>query len=515
MFKAIADYYRLIKAGTTLARHDVLIPSDIRRHLPWPGKLVGMVLRLFSGSSKKKSTGDRLASALEKMGPAYVKLGQILATRPDIIGIKNAQDLSRLKDRVPPFSVALAEKALKAEFGDECSTLFPQLDAPIAAASISQVHKIHTEDGYKALKILRPDVEKHIEKELRALRRLARMIEKFVPDSRRLRPIDAVETIARSLTLELDLRFEAGAASEFKEVLKIDNYAGAPEVDWKRTSKRVLTTEWISGQAMTRLEGISDKDREALAYKVNRSFLASALDHGFFHADIHEGNMILHPPEKDGDEYELTFIDFGIMGRIGPNERLFLAEIINGFLTRNYTRLARVHFENGYVPAEHSMDDFAQALRSVGEPIHGQTAEDLPMGRIIMQLFDITEQFGMRMRPELVLIQKTMVQVEGVARAIYPPHDIWESARPIVERWVAREFGPVGAAKLAQNVANEATNRIKRLPEFMDRVDNALIQIENPPTPIKPRSNWPLWTVTLILGKALAALIGYLVGIHV
>lgn len=515
MFKAIADYTRLIKAGLTLARHDVLIPDDIRRHLPWPGKLVGMVLRLFSGSNKKKSTGERLATALEKMGPAYVKLGQILATRPDIIGIKNAQDLSRLKDRVPPFSVALAEKALKAEFGDECETLFSKLEPPIAAASISQVHKIKTEDGFKALKILRPDVEKHIEKELRALRRLAQIVEKFVPDSRRMRPVDAVETIARSLTLELDLRFEAGAASEFKEVLKIDGYAGAPEVDWKRTSKRVLTTEWISGQAMTQLENMADEDRKALAYKVNRSFLASALDHGFFHADIHEGNMILHPPEKEGDQYELTFIDFGIMGRIGPQERLFLAEIINGFLTRNYTRLARVHFENGYVPTEHSMDDFAQALRSVGEPIHGQTAEDLPMGRIIMQLFDITEQFGMRMRPELVLIQKTMVQVEGVARSIYPPHDIWESARPIVERWVAREFGPVGASKLAQSVASEATNRIKRLPEFMDRVENALIQFETPPVPEKPKSNWGVWMLALVLGAALTGLIGYIWGIHV
>lgn len=515
MFKAIADYTRLIKAGLTLARHDVLIPDDIRRHLPWPGKLVGMVLRLFSGGNKKKSTGERLATALEKMGPAYVKLGQILATRPDIIGIKNAQDLSRLKDRVPSFSIELAEKALKAEFGEDTETLFPKLEAPVAAASISQVHRIQTEDGYKALKILRPGVEAHIEKELRALRRLSKLVEKHLPDSRRMRPVDAVETIARSLTLELDLRFEAGAASEFKEILKEDGYAGAPEVDWKRTSKRILTTEWISGQPMTNLENISDEDRKALAYKVNRSFLASALDHGFFHADIHEGNMILHPPVKEGEQYELTFIDFGIMGRIGPQERLFLAEIINGFLTRNYTRLARVHFENGYVPTEHSLDDFAQALRSVGEPIHGQTAEDLPMGRVIMQLLDITEQFGMRMRPELVLIQKTMVQVEGVARSIYPPHDIWESARPIVERWVAREFGPVGAAKLAQNVANEATNRIKRLPEFMDRVENALIQIENPPKPVKPKSNWGLWTLILLLGASLAGLVGYILGLHV
>jgi ubiquinone biosynthesis protein len=242
-----------------------------------------------------------------------------------------------------------------------------------------------------------------------------------------------------------------------------------------------------------------------------RSFLASALDHGFFHADIHEGNMILIPPKTEKDEHRLAFIDFGIMGCMGPRERLFYAEMINGFLQRDYKRLAKVHFEHGYVPEDKSMDDFAQALRSVGEPIFGQTADNVAMDKVIIQLFDITQQFGMRMRPELVLMQKTMVQVEGVARAIDPKHDIWQASKPVVERWVAQEFGPNGAMKIVSEVAFDTADRIKKLPQIMDKFEAALDKIESYDATAQQKGakgKWK-WALLAVIGLLISAYAGY------
>jgi ubiquinone biosynthesis protein len=296
----------------------------------------------------------------------------------------------------------------------------------------------------------------------------------------------------------MDLRFEAGAASEFAEIAAIDGYVHAPKVDWERTSQRVLTTEWIEGRSLTDPGAIGSTDRIDLANRITRGFLACALDHGFFHADLHEGNMILAP---DG---RLVLVDFGIMGRIGPGERLFLAEILKGFLERDYKRVSEVHFEAGYVPASHSMDEFAQALRSVGEPIFGKNATDVSMARVLLQLFDITRQFGMHLRPELVLLQKTMVQVEGVARAIDPAHNIWQAAKPVVDRWSRREFGPEGIRKLALSTARDALSRLRRLPETLDRLDAALTRAADP-APLAPVPREPTSWGWLLTGFAIAA----------
>jgi len=488
MFEALSDYMRLARVGAVMARYDVIIPSAYRSRMPWIARFAGGFLRLFGGGGGDGRPGQRFARALEKLGPAWIKLGQFMATRPDVIGVEAATDLSRLKDALPPFSKAQAMKALRAEFGDNAEKLFPSLSEPIAAASVAQVHRMETPQGPKAVKILRPGVERQIELALRAMRRVAYSAERNGPaEVKRLEPVAFVETLARSLTRELDLRFEGGAASEFGEIAALDNYVYAPVVDWDRTSQRVLTTSWVEGR--TRID---------LANRITRGFLACALDHGFFHADLHEGNMILTP---DG---RLVLVDFGIMGRIGPGERLFLAEILKGFLERDYKRVSEVHFEAGYVPANHSMDEFAQALRSVGEPIFGRDATEVSMARVLLQLFDITRQFGMHMRPELILLQKTMVQVEGVARAIDPAHNIWEAAKPVVDRWTRREFGPEGIRRLAISTAREALSRLRRLPETLDKLDAALNRAAEsqpaPPPPAQPAS-WG-WLLT---GFAIAA----------
>ncbi len=503
MFSALSDYLRLARAGAVMVRNDVVIPDAYRSRMPFAAKAAGAILRILPGGGGKGRPGQRFARALEKLGPAWIKLGQFMATRPDVIGVTAATDLSSLKDAVPPFSKALAVKALRDQFGAEASRLFTNLSDPIAAASVAQVHKLETPNGAKAVKILRPNIERTMELELRAMKRVAYSAQKSGnPEIQRMEPAAFIDTMARSLTREMDLRFEAGAASEFAEIAAIDGYVEAPKVDWERTSQRVLTTEWIEGRSLTNPGPLSPEERIDLANRVTRGFLACALDHGFFHADLHEGNMILTPDRR------LVLVDFGIMGRIGQNERLFLAQILKGFLERDYKRVSQVHFEAGYVPASHSMDEFAQALRSVGEPIFGKDATDVSMARVLLQLFDITRQFGMHLRPELILLQKTMVQVEGVARTLDPGHNIWQAAQPIVERWSRREFGPEGLRKLAIKTAGEALARLRHLPETLAKLEAALNKASAPspaPVVVKRTSGWGWFLSGVIISAASAA----------
>lgn len=500
MKRWLGDYLRLARAGVSLARHDVILPGAYQDRLPVAARLAGRVLRALSGGAKGRP-GERLATALERLGPAYIKLGQFLATRPDVLGVAAAEDLSRLKDKLPPFAQAEARAVLNAEFGeDEAATLFPDLGPPVAAASLAQVHRLELADGPRAVKVLRPGIERRIDLALSAMQRAARTIERVSPDSRRLEPVAFTQTIADSMRRELDLRLEAGGSDELRRLAETEGHFVIPEVDWTRSGRRVLTTAWLEGTPLTRpdaLEGVN-VDRAALAMDVTRGFLAHAIRHGVFHADMHEGNMIVTP------EGRLGLVDFGIVGRIGPDERRFLAEILWGFIRRDYTRIAEVHFEAGYVPPDKSVGDFAQALRSVGEPIHGKPAGEVSMGRLLLQLMDYTHTFGMRLRPELVLLQKTMVQVEGVARAIDPAHDIWAAADPIVRSWVQREFGPEGAARLLLRNAREVSDRLKRLPEVMDKVEAALDR----PAPAARQSGFAPWWGWFGLVLGLAAIAG-------
>jgi len=502
MITALADYGRLIKVGVSLARHDVVLPNEYKSRMPAPALGFGKLLRLLTGGAKGRP-GERLARALESLGPAYIKLGQFIATRPDVFGVETTQDLSRLKDKLPPFSMEQAREALDTEFQtDKSRSLFRELSEPVAAASIAQVHKLELEDGARAVKILRPGVEQQIRRELRAMKRAAAEVERRSADSRRMEPVAFVHTVAASMEKELDLTLEAGATDEMRERTSGDGHFIVPSVDWERSARRVLTTTWIDGTPMTDpdvLRGVNN--RPELANAVTRGFLTHAIYHGVFHADMHEGNMILTP------DNQIALVDFGIVGRIGLNERRFLAEILFGFLRRDYRRIAEVHFEAGYVPADRSVDDFAQALRSVGEPIHGKAAEDVSMGKLLLQLFDITHLFGMHLRPELVLLQKTMVQVEGVARSIDPAHDIWKAAEPVVEKWIRAQLGPAGAAKLVRDNAREVTDRLKRLPQMMDAMEQAVAKVNAMPTEPPKRERLAPWWAWFLLIAFLGSLL--------
>ncbi|MBL8542189.1 MAG: 2-polyprenylphenol 6-hydroxylase [Hyphomonadaceae bacterium] len=485
----------------TLARFDVLLPGEYYDRYPVSLQASHTILSVIAKRRRGRSVGERLAKALERLGPAYVKVGQFLATRPDMIGVTVAQELGRLKDRLPPFSRTVALDTINSELG-ATEGLFSGISEAMAAASIAQVHQaIVPRQGVVAIKVLRPRIEKKLAKEMAALRFLAQGIEFFSPRSRRLEPVQFIDTVASAMERELDLRLEAGAAAEFREVAEKDGYLAVPEIDWSRSSKRVMTLDWIDGVPLTDARGLdrAGADRSELAIKVTRGFLAAALDYGFFHADMHEGNLMYG---KDG---KLWIVDFGIMGRIGHKERRYLAEILYGFLRRDYRRVAEVHQEAGYVPERFTVEEFAQALRAIGEPIFGKTADSISMSRLLLQLFDVTHMFGMHLRPELVLLQKTMVQVEGVARALDPRHDMWTASRPIVERWVQRELGPEAVTKRAIDEAGAALAAMRRLPQTLAMVEAAArkVSVEAP----REERQWyqmPVFWIGMLGGGVLA-----------
>ena len=480
MINGFLNLIRLARAGVTLAWYGVhVVPEDVPA--PWPARL----LRRATGRFQHGSEGEqaaRLSKALAALGPSYIKLGQFLATRRDIIGPELAGALGRLQDRMPPFSMEEARRAIRDSFGAEPDVLFASLGTPVAAASIAQVHKgaVRCADGALkpvAVKILRPGVEASFRRDLSAFYFAARQIERWYAPSRRLRPVAVVDTLAEWVRLEMDLRLEAAAISEMAENVARAGDSGfrVPKVDWSRTSARVLTTEWVDAIPMNDLAAIDAAgiDRSALGNHVIRSFLRHAMRDGFFHADMHQGNLFVEPGGT------LVAVDFGIMGRLGAKEKRFLAEILYGFLTRDYRRTAQMHLEAGYVPPRHSVESFAQALRSIGEPLMDKTAEEISMARLLSQLFEITELFDMQTRPELLLLQKTMVVVEGVARSLDPRINIWTAAEPVVTEWMNAQIGP--RAKINEGIqgVSALAGLLSEAPKFAEqarRVSAALAE---------------------------------------
>ncbi|HEX7759702.1 MAG TPA: 2-polyprenylphenol 6-hydroxylase [Caulobacteraceae bacterium] len=459
----LSAYFRLVTVGWTLVRADALLPREIDHALPPAPRTLARILRWFSGGEARRGRpGERLARALERLGPVSIKLGQFLSTRADIFGVPFAEDLSHLKDNLPPFATSEAKAQVAAALGKPVESLFSDFGEPVAAASLAQAHPARLADGRRvAVKVLRPGVEQRVSADVEAMKLAARLAEAWAEPARRLEPAAFAATVGRALELELDLRFEAAGADELRAAMAVDNYMAVPAVIWDGVARRVLTLEWAQGMPLSDPIALTQTgiDRRRLGYNIIRAFLAQALDHGVFHADLHEGNLFIAAPA------EVTAVDFGIVGRLGPGERRYLAEILWGFLQRDYARVAAVHFEAGYVPAHHDRAAFAQALRAVGEPVFGRKAADVSMSRLLAQLFEITALFDMRLRPELVLLQKTMVTVEGVARRIDPGSDIWAAADPVVRRWIARELSPAVRVKSLMADARAVVGALARAAE--------------------------------------------------
>ena len=477
MISALSHLTRLARAGFVFAREGVFALVDTRP-LPLPAKTAIALARLIERPTAKDGS-SRLAAALTKLGPTYVKLGQFLATRPDVVGRAIARDLESLQDKMAPFPQSEAEAVVAAAFGKPVADVYASFGPAVAAASIAQVHRAEVaQEGVNkpvAVKILRPNIERRFKSDLDAFFYAARKAESLSIEAQRLRPVEAVATLARSVTMEMDFRLEAAALSEMAENTRADLDFRVPTVDWDRTAREVLTLEWIDGTPLNDRAALEARglDLPALGHTVLQSFLRHALRDGFFHADMHPGNLFVD------DDGRLVAVDFGIMGRLGPKERRFLAEILFGFITRDYHRTAQVHFDAGYVPSHHSVDSFAQAIRAIGEPIHNRTAEDISMAKLLMLLFEITGLFDMRMRPELLLLQKTMVVVEGVARTLDPKLDMWSVSEPVVREWIERNLGPVGKLEDVAEGAGEIGRFVAQVPALLSRAATLIDQLDD------------------------------------
>jgi ubiquinone biosynthesis protein len=460
-----------MRAGWIMTREGVIsaLPAEGLSGLPAFGHRVAGLLARRRAMTAQRS--ERMSRAINKLGPSYVKLGQFLATRPDVVGTEVADDLALLQDQLDFFPMDASIKAIEGSLGRPVSDLFVSLDEPIAAASIAQVHPafVASNGDIKkvAVKVVRPGVRQRFNNDLESFFLAARWQERYVPATRRLRPIEVTRTLAQTTRIEMDLRLEAAALSEIGENTKDDPGFRVPTVDWERTGRDVLTLEWIDGVKMSDIEGLRAAGHNLikLAETLIQSFLRHTLRDGFFHADMHPGNLFVD------DEGHIVAVDFGITGRLGKKERRFLAEILYGFITRDYVRVAEVHFEAGYVPHRHDVASFAQAIRAIGEPIHGQPAETISMAKLLTLLFEVTELFDMETRPELVMLQKTMVVVEGVSRTLDPHFNMWKASEPVVGSWIRRNLGPQGILIDAREGAQAVLHLARQVPELVGRAD--------------------------------------------
>lgn len=498
------NIWRLIRTGATFERTGAMAvvleameaPARLRfaaRLLGWPFKWLGV---------KGDPALPPVTRALTALGPAYIKFGQILSTRPDIVGDELAEQLKYLQDKLPPFGMEDAKKAIAAELGAPVEALFDSFSEPVAAASIAQVHRACVlETGQEvAVKVLRPGIERAFRRDIDAFYFAARSMEYIAPFSRRLRPVDVIAHFEGVVMGELDLRLEASAASEFAENTRKDEGFQIPAPLWRLSGRAVLTLGWAEGIALSDNAAIdaAGHDRVALGARVLSLFLSHALRDGLFHGDMHQGNL------KVAANGDIIAYDFGIMGRIDEYTRKVYAEILYGFIRRDYRRVAEVHFEAGYVPANRDIDEFARALRAVGEPIFGIEASRVSMARLLSFLFEVTEKFGMETRTELILLQRTMVVVEGVARSLDPHINIWEVAKPVVEGYITRNLGPLALMRDLAQTARVLTRFGPRLPRLVEQV---LIAQADLPPPVRPprtrRRLVQLGLVALVFGLGL------------
>ena len=461
MTAAIVHIGRLLRWGRILGRHGAL--REIEK-----STLAPLALRRIAWAARFATFAPRVpdyAGAFAKLGPAAIKLGQALATRPDFIGAAAAADLARLQDALPPLPFARVESGLDASLGVPWRGLFASIDpVAVGAASIAQVHKGVTSDGRTvAVKVLRPDIEADFARAIDTYEWAAARLERQGGEFARLRP-RAIIALFKTWTLaELDLRREAASASELKAAMAAEPDFIVPAVDWARTGRRVLTIDWIDGVKLSDRAAIDalDIDRRTLAATMVRSFLRQAIADGFFHADMHQGNLFVVP--GSGRHARIGVIDFGIMGRLDRRARVYLAEILYGLLVGNYSRVAEIHFEAGYVPAHHNPGEFATALRAVGEPIRGLAARDISIANLLDGLFAITRSFDMAVQPHLLLLQKTMVMVEGVALTLDPDVNMWEVAEPFVRDWMKGELGPLSRGADAVVLGLRALSQLPRI----------------------------------------------------
>ncbi len=510
MTSRVTHLWRLLKWGRTLARHGALqgIEDD-----PMTPPQVRRIIRLARFGARIPPVPD-YAKAMQEIGPAAIKLGQALSTRPDLVGERAATNLSQLQDALPPAPYPAIKSAIEAAFNRPLERLYERFDPePIGSASIAQVHRAVTAEGRQvAVKVLRPGIEEEFARAIETYEWAAVQVERFGGEAERLRPRLVVAHFRQWTTRELDLQREAASASELRENLIAEPGYHIPDIDWRRTARRVLTLEWLDGIKLNDRDALiaAGHDCKALAAILVRGFLRQAVVDGFFHADLHHGNLFALPDGRIGA------IDFGIMGRIDRQARLWLAEILYGLITADYRRVAEIHFEAQYVPPHHNVEEFATALRAAGEPIRGLPVKDISVGRMLESLFAITRDFDMPTQPHLLLLQKTMVMNEGVATALDPDINMWETAEPFLREWLRSELGP--EAYYADRIT-ETVRALKLVPKLIQRMDRYYppFGAAPPPPPLRERqtgerSNWWRYGLFAVFSAAAGAAAVFVLG---
>ncbi len=500
MFRSVRNVARLIAIAATLARHDALFPLE-RLHIAPFALWIG---RRFRKRQIEGRPGERLALALQRLGPTFIKLGQMLSTRPDLLGEQVASDLAALQDRLPPFDGAAARRTIEEELGRPVGELFTQFDEKAAAAaSIAQVHFAVAADGRDvAVKVLRPEIEAAFARDLDLFYWIAGLIDRLRPDLRRLKPVEVVKTFADSTRVEMDLRMEAAAARELAENFEDDPTFRTPDVDWDRTGRRVLTLERVHGIPVDQRKRLIEAGHDPTEILGNAAavFFNQVFRDGFFHADQHPGNAFV---DADG---RIVAVDFGIMGRLDRETRFYLADMLMGFLRRDYKAVADVHFRAGYIPPNQSRAAFALALRAIAEPIFDRPLHDISIARLLGLLFQVTERFEMETQPQLLLLQKTMLVTEGVGRKLNPDLNMWTLARPLIEAWMHEHRGP--QARIVEQIRAVA-EAAERLPATLRNLERALERMnrpEEPAPPVPPGRQWPYWAAIALLAVVVLAL---------
>ncbi|MFK7973285.1 MAG: 2-polyprenylphenol 6-hydroxylase [Rickettsiaceae bacterium] len=441
-FKHSIDFCKLVYL---ILKYRILIANPTEFKVPIWLKITNYIgcIILYPKSFFVKdnlSFGQRVAGIFQSLGPIYIKFGQTLSTRPDLVGTEIADSLKYLQDKLPPFDTNIVKHKIEQSFKQPLDKIFTQFDdMPVAAASIAQVHKATLPSGaIVAVKILRPNIAKKYEQDIKFLEYGANIITRMFKKTRRLKPQEVLAVFRQSMRLELNLTSEAAAASRINDNFIDDHTLRIPKIYWHLTTHDILTLEWIDGVSIYDTEAINDLnlDPKAMAAKIAIIFFNQAYRDGFFHADLHPGNILVCPDGK------IALIDFGIIGILPEPDRLAIAEILYAFLARDYQLVAEVHSKAGYIPKNTNLEYFAQSCRAIAEPIIGLAIKDISIGHLLSQLFKVTEEYGMETQPQLLLLQKTMVVVEGIGQSLDPNINMWQLAEPWIKKWAAKNLSP-------------------------------------------------------------------------
>ncbi len=459
---------RLLSIQRTLLRYgldEIVWNTHLFRPLAWLQKL------LPGATIKTRPLGERLRLALEELGPIYVKFGQAVSTRRDLLSPELAYELAKLQDQVPPFPSDVALALLERAFNRPVSEVFAHFERePLAAASIAQVHAARLVDGTEVVvKILRPDVRALIERDIEVLYQLARLAERYWPDARRLRPVEVVEEFQKTLMHEVDLLREAANAAQLKRNFADSDKLYVPQVYWDYCRTNVLTMERIYGIPISNVALLKSRGANIslLAENGVEIFFTQVFRHNFFHADMHPGNIFVDVANPERPRY--IAVDFGIVGSLSDQDQHYLAENFLAFFRRDYRRVAALHVDSGWVPAETRVDELESAVRAVCEPIFDRPLKDISFGLVLLRLFETAREFDMEVQPQLVLLQKTLLQIEGLGRELYPELDLWRTAKPILEEWMRERRDPRVQLKRLLEAWPEIADDFLMLPDLLHR----------------------------------------------